>query len=232
MLLGEAPAGIYGMARQIRTPVRQVRQSFDGLLKPIIARTLAAKGPAETGAATAAAARLILAMQLPMLIVLVFAGLPLLAWFGPEFAAGYWALLLLAAAGDDPGRVRGQRSHPPLSPARPRSSPSPPPISRVNLVAGALLIRPLGVTGAALSVLIGVLAGALIRRLALRAHFGIGTALHYSAGPFVAGAVAVAAAWFLPGWPLQLASALAFYLILLKLWSVVSGETLSLDRFA
>ena len=62
IFMGTAGAGIYGMARQIRTPVRQVRQSFDGLLNPIIARTLAVKGPAETGIATASAARFILAL--------------------------------------------------------------------------------------------------------------------------------------------------------------------------
>ena len=35
--LGQSPAGIYAMARQIRIPVRQVRQSFDGILTPLIA---------------------------------------------------------------------------------------------------------------------------------------------------------------------------------------------------
>ena len=45
LLLGESPAGIYGMARQVRTPIRQVRQSFDGLLTPIVSRTLSLAGP-------------------------------------------------------------------------------------------------------------------------------------------------------------------------------------------
>lgn len=231
ILLGEGPAGIYGMARQIRTPVRQVRQSFDGLLNPIIARTLAARGPVETGAATAAAARLILAVQLPILIALIFAGPPLLGWFGPEFVAGYWALLLLAGA----DMIQGAFGVSDLIILYRR------PLAQlgvtaanigVNLIAGALLILPLGVTGAGLSVLIGVLAGALIRRLSLRRHFGIGTAFHYSAGPVAAASLAVAAAWLLPGpWPLALAAALLLYAGLLKAWLKVSGETLSLDRF-
>src|SRR6185436_4315342 len=96
--LGEHAAGIYGMARQIRTPIRQVRQSFDGLLNPIVARTLALRGPAETAAGTASVARLILALQLPLLLALALVGFPLLAAFGPDFAAGYWALMLLASA--------------------------------------------------------------------------------------------------------------------------------------
>jgi O-antigen/teichoic acid export membrane protein len=233
ILLGEGPAGIYGMARQIRTPVRQVRQSFDGLLNPIIARTLAMKGAAETGAATAAAARLILAVQLPILIALVFAGVPLLAWFGPEFVLGYWALLLLAGA----DMIQGAFGVSDLIILyrRPRAQLAVTAANiAVNLVAGALLIAPLGVTGAAFSALIGVLAGALIRRLALRAHFGVATALHYSAGPAAAAALAVAAAWFLPGgavWPVQLAAALALYLVLLRFWLTATGDTLSLDRF-
>ena len=52
-------------------------------------------GPAR---ATASASRLILAIQLPILIALFVLGLPLLHWIGPEFAAGYWAMLMLAAA--------------------------------------------------------------------------------------------------------------------------------------
>ena len=55
ILLGEGPAGIYGMARQVSIPIRQVRQSFDGLLIPVVTRTLSATGPAETGKAIASA---------------------------------------------------------------------------------------------------------------------------------------------------------------------------------
>ncbi|HST35747.1 MAG TPA: oligosaccharide flippase family protein [Allosphingosinicella sp.] len=240
ILLGEGPAGIYGMARQIRVPVRQVRQSFDGLLNPIIARTLAVKGAVETGAATAAAARLILALQLPILIALVFAGVPLLAWFGPAFTAGYWALLLLAAADMIQGAfgvsdliILYRRPLAQLSVTAANIA--------VNLLAGALLIVPFGVTGAALSVLIGVLAGALIRRLSLRRHFGIGTAFHYSAGPAGAALLAVAAGLgiqaLLRGAPMPLhdgagiAAGLSSYALLLKLWLRLSGETLGLDRF-
>ena len=53
-----------------------------------------------------------------MLIGLVAIGEPLLRWIGPEFAAGYWALLLLAAAEGIQGAYRRQRPHPALPPAR------------------------------------------------------------------------------------------------------------------
>src|ERR1700704_3970640 len=38
--LGDSAAGIYGMARQLRTPIRQVRHSFESLLTPIVSKTL------------------------------------------------------------------------------------------------------------------------------------------------------------------------------------------------
>ena len=237
MFLGEAAAGVYGMARQIRTPIRQVRQSFDGLLNPIIARTLALSGPAETAAGTASAARLILVLQLPLMLILAVAGEPLLTWFGPEFVAGYWALLLLAGAETIQGAFGVSELiilyRKPLSQLGIVAANI-----IVNAMAGILLIGPLGVTGAGLSVLIGVAAGALVRRASLRAHFGFGVPLHHSAGPIAAAALAALAAFALPGWlgagslpvldALRLAAALGSYALLLKLWVSVSGESMTL----
>lgn len=240
IFLGAAPAGIYGMARQIRTPVRQVRQSFDGLLNPIIARTLALKGPTETGVATASAARLILAVQLPILIALAFAGKPLLASFGPAFPPGYAALLLLAAAEMIQGAFGVSDLI--LLYRRPLAQISITAASiAINLAAGALLVAPLGVTGAALSVLIGVAAGAVIRRQSLRHFFQIRIALHYSAPPLVAALLATAAAfavqaliasanpWLHYGLPLIIG--LLTYAAVLQAWLRITGDTLSLGDF-
>jgi len=235
IFLGEGPAGIYGMARQIRTPVRQVRQSFDGLLNPIIARTLALKGPTQTGLATASAARLILAVQLPILIALAFGGVPLLAWFGPAFVTGYWALLLLAAAETIQGAFGVSDLI--LLYRRPRAQLAITATNiAINLIAGLLLIGPLGVTGAGLSVLIGVAAGALIRRLSLRAYFGVKVPLRYSAGPIVAASLALAAAFGVQALvgeaPLYLlAAGLVTYAAALKAWLHATGDTLALDKF-
>lgn len=241
IFLGEAGAGIYGMARQIRTPVRQVRQSFDGLLNPIIARTLTVKGAAETGIATASAARFILALQLPIVIALMFAGKPLLAAFGPEYVAGYWALLLLATA----EMVQGAFGvsdliilyNKPLGQIRITASNI-----AINAVTGWLLIGPLGVTGAAFSVLAGVLGGALIRRRALRTHFGVRVPIYYSAGPVVAAALALAAGWAVQevlqaaapvvGVVAAVVGGCGIYAAALKLWLSMSGETLSMTNFA
>jgi O-antigen/teichoic acid export membrane protein len=238
--LGEIGAGVYGMARQIRTPVRQVRQSFDGLLNPIIARTIAQKGPQGAGFATAAASRLILAVQLPIFVTLALVGEPLLASFGPGFVAAYWALLLLAAAESIQGALGVSDLiilyHRPLSSLR---------ITSANIVcnvaAGCLLMGPFGVTGAAMAVLIGVAAGAVLRRWTLRRSFGVSVPLHHSAGPLAAASVAVAAALAVRdlagGMPAlfdqgaALAVGLLGYAAGLKIWMTAAGEDWSLGEF-
>ena len=75
------------------------------------------------------------------------------------------------------------------------------------------------------------MAGALIRRITLRTRFAVRTPYGYSAGPLAAAALGVAIGWAVPYWPLQLALGLAGYAALLGLWRVLTGETLSLDRF-
>ena len=236
-ILGEGLTGIYNVARQVRTPIRQVRQSFDGLLTPIIARTLAARGPAETGKAVASAARLILAIQLPILVALAAIGLPLLGWFGPEFAAGYWALLLLAAA----ETIQGAFGISDLIFLYRR----PAVVLRitmittaVNLAAGLALIPWLGVDGAALAVLAAMTAGAIIRRISLRAHLGIYIPLRYVAGPVAAAGLAASAVLLAaasapealaPG--IALAAGLLVYAAALKLWLLAAGDSLALAHF-
>lgn len=238
IILGEAPAGIYNMARQMRTPARQVRQSFDGLLTPVIARTLAAKGALETGIATASAARLILVFQLVTLVGLIAIGRPILAWLGPEFALGYWAMVILVGAETILGAFGVADLI--LLYRRPMLTVGITGISIVvNLAAAWLLIGPLGLEGAALAVLIAVSAGALVRRLLLRSNFGISIPLSYSVGPVVAAAIGTAAALVIPplfegdDWwihLISLASGLGSYALAIKGWLALSGDRLELVR--
>lgn len=238
-MLGEFGAGIYGMARQIRLPVRQVRQAFDGLLNPIIARTITSHGTERTGQATAAASRLILAVQLPILVALILVGEPLLAWMGPEFVAGYWAMLLLTAAEAVQGAFGVSDLiilyHRPLASVR---------ISSVNILcnvaAACLLIVPLGVTGAALAVLVGVLAGTALRRWTLRRSFGVTVPIHHSAGPLLVAAVAVGAALAVRGLMdgvalldegVALIVGLLGYAAGLRIWMAAAREDWSLGEF-
>jgi O-antigen/teichoic acid export membrane protein len=238
--LGEGPAGIYSVARQMRTPIRQVRQAFDGLLTPIVAKTLAARGPAETGTAVASASRLILAIQLPMVIGLAAIGWPLLAWFGPEFVVGYWPLVLLAAAEAILGAFGVSEliflyRQPAIALRITLAS------ILVYVLLGTFLVGPFGLTGAALAVLAATAAGALLRRLALVARFGVRIPLRYSAGPAAAAVVSVGAtalAWNAAASAPEvaaagaaLAAALLSYGAALKLWLWATGDSLALVKF-
>jgi O-antigen/teichoic acid export membrane protein len=240
LLLGESPAGIYGMARQVRTPIRQVRQSFDGLLTPIVSRTLSVAGPVETGRALASASRLIMAIQAPILILLFVLGLPLLHWIGPEFAAGYMAMLMLAAA----ECIQGAFGVSDLIflYRRPTS------LLRVtaiwvaaNLAVGWLLIPLYGVEGAALAALLAILAAAAARRALLHKGFGAAVPLHRALPPFAASLTGLAAAFatmqLMAGaadWlRLGLASALglALYWQALRIALRLTGQSLALTHF-
>jgi O-antigen/teichoic acid export membrane protein len=200
LFLGESAAGIYGMARQVRTPIRQVRQSFDGLLTPIVSRTLSLAGAVRTGQATASATRLILAIQLPMLIALVALGRPLLRWIGPEFAAGYVAMLLLAAAEAIQGAFGVSDLI--LLYRRPAYILWLTAIgAAVNVAAGIALIPHFGVEGAAAAALIAYIAANLARRIFLARGFGIHVPIAYAGAPLLAGAAGAAAAAALAGVP-------------------------------
>lgn len=240
VLLGEAPAGVYAMARQLRTPIRQARQAFDSLLTPIVARTLAADGAASTGSAIATATRLILALQLALVLTLVTLGQPLLEWFGPEFGPAYVALLLLAAAETIQGAF--SVSDLLLLYLRARLALAVTAVMIVvNLATAFPLIEAYGIDGAAFSVLIAIAAGAALRRFLLRAHFGLSTPLLHSIGPLLAAAVAAIAATFAHrsiavDAPLvvhlgALAGVLAIYVAALFAWLRVTGETLRLSGF-
>ena len=152
ILLGEAAAGLYGMARQIVAPLRQVRQSFDGLLIPLVAKRLATRGSGASSEALASATRLILILQLPYLLAVVVVGRPLLDWMGPGFEAAYAAMALLAVA----ETLQSAFSIGDLVFVYLRPSLG----LRVTLVsigvgvaAALLLIPPFGIAGAAISVL-------------------------------------------------------------------------------
>jgi O-antigen/teichoic acid export membrane protein len=237
-LLGEAPAGIYNMARQIRTPIRQVRQSFDGMLTPVLARTLAARGAQQSGLASASATRLMLAIQLPMLIALVAIGQPLLDWLGPEFGAAYWPMVILAGAetilaafgvGDLILLYR-----------RPGLGMSVMALNiAVTIGATLLLIGPMGLDGAALAMLIAVASSALLRRLLLSRAFGVVVPIGHGAGPMLAAVPAAALTVLIMSFaPLadpwrDLAAAvtgLALYGVALRLWLRTTGQRLTLEH--
>jgi len=232
LLMGAGPAGVYGMARQIAVPIRQVRQSFDGLLIPLVARTLAERGSRGSGEALASATRLILAIQLPLLVAILAAGRPALAWLGTGFEAAYWPLLALAAAeviqaAFSIGDLVFVYLRPRLGLGLTLASIA------IGIVSALLLIPPLGLTGAALSVLLAYALRAALRSLVLRRRFQLDVPISHQAGPFVAAAAGAAAALAVHGWfVFALLAGLAAYAAVLAAWLALRHERLALTGFS
>ena len=236
-LLGARWAGIYSMAQQVRTPLRQVRQSFDGLLVPLVARTLAERGPAATAGAIAAAVRFLVAVQMPFLLAIVAFGQPLLGAFGPGFERGYAALVLLAAAEALQGSLGlGDLLFVYLLPSAGLR------MAGIAFVAGLalvlLLTPPLGIAGAAAAMLVATLLQAMLRRRTLSAQLAHRVPVAFGAPPMLAGLVALAGTLALRGPSAAnrfgtadaavLAAGVGLYALLLAAWMRWSGERLSM----
>jgi O-antigen/teichoic acid export membrane protein len=239
LTLGDAAAGVYSVIRQLRTPILQVRQAFDGILTPIIARTLSHAGHVETGAATAAATRMILTAQLAVVLLMVAAGEPLLALFGARYTGGYVALIALSLAETLNGAFGvGEMIIYYLRPARALA------INSAMIAVTVIVIPPLasrlGINAAALAVLIAALVAVWLRWSWL-ADFGIRHHSLHAAPPIVAAVIATIVGWGLHaglnGLPtaatasLPALAALASYALIIGIWVRRRPDALSLARF-
>lgn len=231
LLLGESPAGLYGMARQIAAPLRQVRQSFDGLLIPLVAKSLAARGAGSSSSALASATRLILILQLPYLLAVIVVGRPLLDWLGPGFAAAYPAMAVLAVA----ETVQSAFSIGDLVFVylRPGLGLRLTVVTiGIGIAAAFLLIPPLGILGAASSVLIAHAVRAAWRSGLLRARFDFSVGIGHHVVPIAAAAAAAGVGVALRSPPLlALAASLAVYTAAILLWAKAGGHRLGLTGF-
>jgi O-antigen/teichoic acid export membrane protein len=231
ILLGEAAAGIYGMARQLVAPLRQIRQSFDGLLIPLAARSLAAGGARGAGEALASATRLVLVLQLPLLLAFFAAGRPFLAWIDPGFAAASWALVALAAA--ETLQAAFSIGDLVFVYLRPRVGLWLTLASiAVGIAAALWLIPAVGIAGAGLSVLLAYGVRAAIRSWILRARFGFDVPRAHNAAPLAAAACGSAAVLLMGGGWWTLVAAVAVYVLVLTLWLKATGQGLALSGFA
>ncbi len=237
-LLGDAPAGVYGVLRQLRTPILQVRQSFDGILTPLVARTMRADGDVRTGAAAAAATRVILTIQLALVLLMAAAGGPLLGLFGHTYAGALAALVALNLAETITGAFGVSEMI--LYYRRPARA------LQVNLamIAVPVVLTPLltprmGVLGAALAMLAAALVAAWLRRHWLKPLGVLNPRLHAAAPVLAALAGAgggLAVAMVLPG-PSPLAligpalAALAIYGIGIRMWTMARPGALSMADF-
>lgn len=238
-LLGDAAAGVYNVLRQLRTPILQVRQAFDGILTPLTARTMHADGDARAGEAMAAATRVILAIQLGVVLLMTAAGAPLLALFGPQYPAAWSALVAMVLAEAVNGAFGVSELI--LYYRRPALA------LQVNLLLIAIpaVLIPLaaprfGLLGAAGAMLVAALAATAMRRLWLK-RLGVHRPATHALPPMLA-ALAGVLAWLALAAALRGSapllstyapplSALAIYAALIWLWRRLDPQALAMAQF-
>ncbi len=231
ILLGEAAAGLYGLARQIVAPLRQVRQSFDGLLIPLVAKRLATRGSGASSEALASATRLILILQLPYLLAIVVVGRPLLDWMGPGFEAAYAAMAILAVAETmqsafSIGDLVFVYLRPGLGLRMTLVSIG------IGVAAALLLIPPFGIAGAAISVLAAHAVRAAWRSGLLRSRFEFSAGLTHQLGPIAAASLAAGIGVAVGSPPLlALAASVGAYAAAILLWAKAGRHKLGLAGF-
>lgn len=243
-LLGDAAVGVYGVLRQLRTPILQVRQAFDGILTPLTARTMMTDGDIATGKATAAATRVILTIQLGVVLLMAATGEALLDLFGAHYAGGYAALLAMVLAETVNGAFGVSELI--LYYRRPALA------LQVNLIliviagfAIPLLTPAYGILGAALAMLLAALVASFMRRHWLS---GLGVRPHpfHAAIPVLAAGAAVLLGMWLGGLAKGTALmgahpvvtkavspliALLFYAGFVMIWRKAQPGVLSLNRY-
>jgi O-antigen/teichoic acid export membrane protein len=155
----------------------------------------------------------------------------LLHWIGPEFAAGYLAMLLLAAAESIQGAYGVSDLI--LLYRRPAyilwlTATG----AAVNVAAGLVLIPHYGVEGAAAAALVAYVAANAARRLFLARGFAIRVPLGYASAPLLAGAAGIAVAVALAGIPgLAFVAGLAAYAVTLGTALKLGHVSLSMTHF-
>ena len=240
LLLGQHAAGVYAMARQLSLPVRQIRQAFDGMLVPAVARTVSEAGAAEAARPVAAAARLILVVQFAAMLLLTAMGQPLLSLVGTGFEPAFMPLLLLAAGELLQGAFGASELV--LIFLRPgRAALLTAGFAAISAVAAWLLVRPFGLSGVAFAALLGYTARAAARRASLGRDYSSRISPHYWSGPALAAGTGFVVLLLILRWHPQsaglgdglvaAAGGLGAYGLLLLLWIRISRPTLMPQGF-
>ena len=98
LLAGLAPTstvGLYGMALQIATTVKKIKQSFDPIVVPVISQITEGAGLNTAAQELARVSYIIACIQTIIIVLLSFYGGALMSLFGSEFAAAGLMLTLL-----------------------------------------------------------------------------------------------------------------------------------------
>lgn len=219
--------GIFVAAVEVAGGMRKVRQAFDPMFTPIIARQSAEKNQAAMEQSFAQLARWVLAAQLPLMGVLCLAGGIGLRIFGPGFEAGALWVTLLAIAHATNSFVGLAETV--IMIERPGLNLINSGATVVLQFAASLLLIPwLGATGAALGMVLAYVMQGVLRYLELRFLFDWHWPWRALARPAIAFALAFAVALplrlLIASWPGELASGLTFLAAYVAAWKIIGLE--------
>jgi O-antigen/teichoic acid export membrane protein len=219
--------GVFVAAVEIAGGMRKVRQAFDPMFTPIIARQSAVKDQRGMEESFAQLGRWVLAAQLPLMGVLCVAGGIGLNIFGPGFNRGATWVALLAIAHATNSFVGLAETV--IMIQRPK-------LNLINsgftvalqLGASVLLIPWLGATGAALGMMLAYVTQGVLRYCELRILFRWHWPWRAFARPAIAFAIAMAAALplrlLISGWPGELTAGLVLLAAYVGAWMLIGLE--------
>jgi O-antigen/teichoic acid export membrane protein len=219
--------GVFVASVEIAGGMRKVRQAFDPMFTPIIARQSAVRDQRGMEESFAQLGRWVLAAQLPLMGVLCVAGGIGLNIFGPGFNRGATWVALLAIAHATNSFVGLAETV--IMIQRPK-------LNLINsgftvalqLGASLLLIPWLGATGAALGMMLAYVTQGVLRYCELRILFNWHWPWRAFARPAIAFAIAMAAALplrlLINGWRGELTAGLVLLAAYVGAWMVIGLE--------
>ena len=211
-----AAVGVYGVVVEVASGLRKVNQAFNPIFAPLIAGMTAHGEQGHAAAAFSRVAQWMLWVLLPLLAVMALAGSVILSIYGPAFRAGALWLNIVALACATNCFVALAETV--IMVQRPRLNLRNSAITIVIAFGANLwLIQSLGVTGAALGILLPYVLLGILRHRTLRRVFGWREPWSKLAPPFLAAVIAAAPAlvcrFFVHGVPGQILSAFVFLVV-------------------
>jgi O-antigen/teichoic acid export membrane protein len=219
--------GIFVASVEVAGGMRKVRQAFDPMFTPIIARQSAVRDRRAMEQSFAQLGRWVLAAQLPLMGVLCLAGGIGLRIFGPGFEAGApWVALLAVAHATNSVVVLAETV---IMIERPKLNLINSGATAVLQFGASLLLIPwFGATGAALCMVLAYVTQGVLRYVELRVLFDWHWPWRALVRPAVAFAIAMALALplrlLIDGWHGELASGLTFLAAYVGAWKFIGLE--------
>ncbi|MGI8819420.1 MAG: polysaccharide biosynthesis C-terminal domain-containing protein [Chthoniobacterales bacterium] len=219
--------GVFVASVEIAGGMRKVRQAFDPMFTPIIARQSAVQDRPAMERSFAQLGRWLLAAQLPLMGVLCLSGGIGLDIFGPGFRSGTMWVGLLAIAHATNSFVGLAETV--IMIQRPRLNLINSGLTVLLQLGASLLLIPwLGATGAALGMVLAYVTQGVLRYFELRYVFDWAWPWRALMRPALAFVIALAPAiplrLLLPGRPGELAAGLTFLAAYFGAWKIIGLE--------